>query len=84
MPGVWAGADTKLDSSVKFVGNAWIGAGRVRVNGKLIQTPDHWVERDRVTLDGKPVRPEERRYLLLYKPKGYYFARRSRRPPHRL
>ena len=51
----------------------WIGAGRVRVNGKLIQTPDHWVdlERDRVTLDGKPVRPEERRYLLLYKPKGY-------------
>ena len=62
----------------------WIGAGRVRVNGKLIQTPDHWVERDRVTLDGKPVRPEERRYLLLYKPKGYYFAQRSRRPPHRL
>jgi len=51
----------------------WIGAGRVRVNGKLIQTPDHWVdlERDRVTLDGKPVQPEERRYLLLYKPKGY-------------
>ena len=27
----------------------WIGAGRVRVNGKLIQTPDHWVDlvRDR-------------------------------------
>jgi len=22
----------------------WIGAGRVRVNGKLIQTPDHWVD----------------------------------------
>lgn len=21
----------------------WIAAGRVRVNGKLIQTPDHWV-----------------------------------------
>src|SRR5919202_1250266 len=51
----------------------WIGAGRVRVNGKLIQTPDHWVdlERDRVTLDGKPVRAPERRYVLLYKPKGY-------------
>ena len=51
----------------------WIGAGRVRVNGKLIQTPDHWVdlERDRVTLDGKPVRAQERLYLLLYKPKGY-------------
>lgn len=51
----------------------WIGAGRVRVNGKPIQTPDHWVdlERDRVTLDGKPVRAQERRYILLYKPKGY-------------
>ena len=51
----------------------WIGAGRVRVNGKLIQTPDHWVdlERDQVTLDGKPVRAEEKIYVLLYKPKGY-------------
>src|SRR5579863_1660763 len=51
----------------------WIGAGRVRVNGKLIQAPDHWVdlERDRVTLDGRPVREQEKIYLLLYKPKGY-------------
>jgi 23S rRNA pseudouridine2605 synthase len=52
---------------------SWIGAGRVRVNGKLIQTPDHWVdlERDRVTLDGKPVRASRKVYLLLYKPKGF-------------
>jgi pseudouridine synthase len=52
---------------------SWIGAGRVRVNGKLVQTPDHWVdlERDRVTLDGKVVRQQEKIYLLLYKPKGY-------------
>lgn len=51
----------------------WIGAGRVRVNGKLIQTPDHWVdlERDAVTLDGKPIRARKKIYLLLYKPKGY-------------
>ena len=51
----------------------WIGAGRVRVNGKLIQTPDHWVDlvRDRVTLDGKPVQNAAKVYLLLYKPKGY-------------
>ena len=51
----------------------WIGAGRVRVNGALIQTPDHWVdlERDRVTLDGKPVLKTELIYLVLYKPKGY-------------
>jgi pseudouridine synthase len=52
---------------------SWIGAGRVRVNGKLVQTPDHWVdlERDRVTLDGKAVQRQEKIYLLLYKPKGY-------------
>lgn len=55
----------------------WIGAGRVRVNGKLIQTPDHWVdlEKDRVTLDGKPVRAAAKVYLLLYKPKGYITTR---------
>jgi 23S rRNA pseudouridine2605 synthase len=52
---------------------SWIGGGRVRVNGRLIQTPDHWVDldRDKVTLDGKPVGAIERRYILLYKPKGY-------------
>jgi len=51
----------------------WIGAGRVRVNGRLVQTPDHWVDmdRDRVTLDGRPVRAARKIYLLLYKPKGY-------------
>lgn len=51
----------------------WIGAGRVRVNGKLVQSPDHWVdlERDRVTLDGKAVQQQDKIYLLLYKPKGY-------------
>lgn len=51
----------------------WIGAGRVSVNGRVIRTPDHWVdlERDRVTLDGKQVRAGDKIYLLLYKPKGY-------------
>jgi 23S rRNA pseudouridine2605 synthase len=51
----------------------WIGAGRVKVNGKLIQTPDHWVDlaRDKVTLDDKPVKESEKIYLLLYKPTGY-------------
>ena len=51
----------------------WIGAKRVQVNGKVIGTPDHWVdlEHDTVTLDGKPVRASKKIYLLLYKPKGY-------------
>jgi 23S rRNA pseudouridine2605 synthase len=51
----------------------WIGAGRIRVNGKLIQTPDHWVDltRDKVTLDNRLVKAEEKIYLVLYKPTGY-------------
>jgi|SRR5579872_4010605 len=52
---------------------SWIGEGRVSVNGRVIQTPDHWVdlERDKIALDGKPIRESEKVYLLLYKPKGY-------------
>lgn len=51
----------------------WIAAGRVKVNGKLVQSPDHWVDfaRDRVTLDDRPVQRAENIYLLLYKPTGY-------------
>ena len=52
---------------------SWIGEGRVRVNGKTIRNPEHWIdlERDRVTLDDKPIRPQAKVYVLLYKPKGY-------------
>jgi 23S rRNA pseudouridine2605 synthase len=52
---------------------SWIGAGKVRVNGKVIQNPDHWVdlERDRITLDGKPLQTAAKLYILLYKPAGY-------------
>ena len=52
---------------------SWIGERRVRVNGKVIENPDHWVnfERDRVTFDGKPLVSAKKQYLLLYKPKGY-------------
>jgi 23S rRNA pseudouridine2605 synthase len=52
---------------------SWIGGGRVNVNGRTVKTPDHWVDldRDKVTLDGKPVAALQRRYILLYKPKGY-------------
>jgi 23S rRNA pseudouridine2605 synthase len=51
----------------------WIGAGRVKVNGKLVASPDRWVDltRDRITLDDRPVRPRKKIYLLLYKPTGY-------------
>ena len=51
----------------------WIGARRVRVNGKVIENPDHWVdlEKDVITLDNRPLRAAGKIYLLLYKPVGY-------------
>ena len=52
---------------------SWIHGERVRVNGKLIANPDHWIDldNDRILFDGKPLQSAEKRYLLLYKPKGY-------------
>ena len=51
----------------------WILAGRVKVNGevaKLGAKAD--LERDRIEVDGKPLkREEERVYLMLNKPRGY-------------
>jgi pseudouridine synthase len=49
----------------------------VRVNGKVIQNPDHWVDldRDRILFDGQPLRAASKLYILLYKPKGYLTTR---------
>lgn len=51
----------------------WIHAGRVKVNGRVIESPDHWVdlERDKLLFDDRPLRPEQKIYLVLNKPKGY-------------
>jgi pseudouridine synthase len=56
-----------------------IHARRVRVNGRVVENPDHWVRlgQDRVTLDGRPVRRQNLVYLLLYKPAGYVTTRRD-------
>jgi len=52
---------------------AWIQERRVKVNGKLVENPEHWVDigKDRVELDGRLVRPVHKIYVLLYKPAGY-------------
>jgi 23S rRNA pseudouridine2605 synthase len=49
---------------------ALITAGKIRVNGAVVTTLGTQVEpeSDRVEVDGKRVRAEMRRYLLLYKP----------------
>ncbi len=45
----------------------------MRVNGKVVEDPDHWIDftHDRVEFDGKPLRPRDHAYILLYKPTGY-------------
>jgi 23S rRNA pseudouridine2605 synthase len=56
---------------------AWIEAGRVRVNGRVVKDPGKWIDpaSDRVTLDGEEVRAIEHVYLALHKPKGYLTTR---------
>jgi 23S rRNA pseudouridine2605 synthase len=52
---------------------SWIAAGRIAVNGQVIRHPEHWLDpdKDRVTVEGRPLKPEQKVYRLLYKPKGY-------------
>jgi pseudouridine synthase len=56
---------------------ACIEAGRVRVNGETVLNPDQWVDlaRDRIALDGEPLRSAARRYILLNKPSGILTTR---------
>jgi pseudouridine synthase len=50
----------------------WIQQGRVKVNGRIIRDPDHWVEsaKDVVHLDGRRIRDEKKIYVALNKPTG--------------
>ena len=56
---------------------ARIQAGEVRVNNRTVSNPDHWVDlaRDRITLDGQPLRTTARQYILLHKPSGFLTTR---------
>jgi 23S rRNA pseudouridine2605 synthase len=52
---------------------SWIHAGRVRVNGRVVENPDQWIDfdRDKILFDEKPLQSKSRVYILLYKPTGY-------------
>jgi pseudouridine synthase len=51
----------------------WVAERRVTVNGRVVTDPELWIDpaKDKVVLDGKPLRAAEKIYLLLHKPKGY-------------
>ncbi len=55
-----------------------IAEGRVAVNGQVVTVQGSTAdpERDRITVDGRPLRaPEPKRYVLLNKPRGYLTSR---------
>ncbi len=64
---------SKMGLGSRTEARSWVGASRVKVNGKVIQNPDFWVnpERDKVELDNRPLEKKKYRYLLLNKPAGY-------------
>ena len=50
-----------------------IGAGRVRLNGSVRRDPETPVrlERDRISVDGRAIKPQAKVYLMMNKPKGW-------------
>src|SRR5437868_4056949 len=49
----------------------WIQQGRVKVNGRVVKNPDHWVEQqDTVHVDGERIKSEKKIYIALNKPTG--------------
>ena len=58
-----------------------IAEGRVRVNGRVVTEQGTRIdaERDTVEVDGRPVGPVRRRYVLLNKPVGYISTARDPR-----
>jgi len=63
---------SKLGIASRTVAAQWVAAGRVAINGKIIYDPETPVvaERDRVTMDGRPLRAVAKRYVMLNKPRG--------------
>ncbi len=61
----------------RSVARAVIASGRVRVNGRVLRDPDHWVRpgADVIHLDGERVKPARKVYRLFYKPKGVVTSR---------
>jgi len=52
---------------------SWIHEGRVQVNGRVVENPDHWVspEHDHILFEGRPLIAKDVVHILLYKPTGY-------------
>ena len=66
---------------------SWIHAGRVRVNGRVVENPDQWIDfdRDRILFDGKPLQPQRAHlHPALQAHRVHHDLQRPRRAAHRL
>ena len=72
---------SKLGIASRTVAAQWVQAGRVVVNGRIVHDPEMPViaERDRILVDGRPVRAAEKRYVMLNKPRGVVTTARDER-----
>ncbi len=63
---------SKLGIASRSQAQEWITAGRVRINQRLVRSPDTWVDwpGDAVTLDEQPLQQSPPRFILFHKPKG--------------
>jgi pseudouridine synthase len=70
---------SKSGAGSRSEARSWIHAGRVQVNGRIVENPDVWIDfaHDRITLDGQPLLRQKRVYILLYKPTGYITTRKD-------
>lgn len=72
---------SKLGICSRTEAEAAVRAGRVAVNGQVIRDPTRRVRlnRDRLTMDGKPLMASVPCYLMLNKPRGLVSTRRDER-----
>jgi 23S rRNA pseudouridine2605 synthase len=63
---------SKLGLGSRTEAAAWVGQGRVRVNGRLVRDAEHAVRQgvDRIEIDGRESEPVPRIALMLNKPRG--------------
>ncbi|ULA63323.1 MAG: Pseudouridine synthase [Nitrospira sp.] len=70
---------SKLGLASRSIAQEWIGAGRVRVNQRVVRNPDTWVAwpGDNIQLDEQPIKPGAPRFILFHKPKGIVTTHRD-------
>ena len=76
-----ARALSKLGIASRAQARALIEAGRVGVNRTITRSPDYWVDlrQDRLSLDGRLLKPQRRVYFALHKPAGVVTTRSDER-----